>query len=111
MDKRQGKSVTGKVIPELLEKDPKIGRVVRSLIDGTVSDGGSGDFRELYFSLMDGAHWHRADNYHLIGDLNSYVEAKLKLNKDYTDKFAFAKKCWMNILLPHTKKMPRSWAN
>ena len=81
----------------LVEKDPKIGRVVRSLIDGTVSDGGSGDFRELYFSLMDGAHWHRADNYHLIGDLNSYVEAKLKLNKDYTDKFAFAKKCWMNM--------------
>ena len=25
------------------------------------------------------------------------VEAKLKLNKDYTDKFAFAKKCWMNM--------------
>ena len=80
-----------------VEKDPKIGRVVRSLIDGTVSDGGSGDFRELYFSLMDGASWHRADNYHLIGDLNSYVEAKLKLNKDYSDKFAFAKKCWMNM--------------
>ncbi len=80
-----------------VEKDPKIGRVVRSLIDGTVSDGGSGDFRELYFSLMDGASWHRADNYHLIGDLDSYVKAKLKLNKDYSDKFAFAKKCWMNM--------------
>ena len=80
-----------------VEKDPKIGRVIRSLIDGTVSDGGSGDFRELYFSLMDGAHWHRADNYYLIGDLDSYVKAKLKLNKDYTDKFAFAKKCWMNM--------------
>jgi starch phosphorylase len=80
-----------------VEKDPKIGRVIRSLIDGTVSDGGSGDFRELYFSLMDGAHWHRADNYHLIGDLDSYVKAKLKLNKDYTDRFAFTKKCWMNM--------------
>ena len=80
-----------------IENDPKIGRVVRSLIDGTVSDGGSGDFRELYFSLLDGAHWHRADNYYVLGDLDSYVKAKLKLNKDYTDKFAFAKKCWMNM--------------
>ena len=81
----------------LVEKNEKIGRVVRTLIDGTVSDGGTGVFRELYFSLMDGASWHRADNYHLIGDLESYVEAKLKLNKDYSDSYAFAKKCWMNM--------------
>ncbi len=81
----------------LVEKNEKIGRVVRTLIDGTVSDGGTGVFRELYFSLMDGASWHRADNYHLIGDLESYVEAKLRLNKDYSDSYAFAKKCWMNM--------------
>ena len=81
----------------LVEENEKIGRVVRTLIDGTVSDGGTGVFRELYFSLMDGASWHRPDNYHLIGDLESYVEAKLKVNKDYKDKFGFAKKCWMNM--------------
>ncbi len=80
-----------------VENNPKIGRVVRSLIDGTVSDNGTGIFRELYFSLMDGASWHRPDNYHLIGDLESYVEAKLKVNADYSDKLAFAKKCWMNM--------------
>ena len=80
-----------------VENNPKIGRVVRSLIDGTVSDNGTGIFRELYFSLMDGASWHRPDNYHLIGDLESYVEAKLKVNADYSDKSAFAKKCWMNM--------------
>ncbi len=81
----------------LVQKNEKIGCVVRTLIDGTVSDGGTGVFRELYFSLMDGASWHRPDHYHLIGDLESYVEAKLKLNRDYTNKFAFAKKCWMNL--------------
>lgn len=80
-----------------VENNPKIGRVVRSLIDGTVSDNGTGIFRELYFSLMDGASWHRPDNYHLIGDLESYVEAKLKVNADYSDKLAFTKKCWMNM--------------
>lgn len=81
----------------LVEKNEKIARVIRTLIDGTVSDDGMGVFRELYFSLMDGASWHRPDHYHLIGDLESYVEAKLKLNKDYKDRFAFAKKCWMNM--------------
>ena len=63
-----------------VEKDPKIGRVIRSLIDGTVSDGGSGDFRELYFSLMDGAHWHRADNYYVLGDSSSYYYSYDELN-------------------------------
>ena len=80
------------------ENDEKIGRVVRTLIDGTVSDGGTGIFRELYFAIMDGAHWHRPDHYHVLGDLNSYIEAKLDLNKDYrTDKVDFARKCWKNF--------------
>ena len=80
------------------ETNEKIGRVVRTLIDGTVSDGGSVIFRELYFSLMDGASWHRPDHYHVLGDLESYVEAKLKLNADYRkDNVEFARKCWLNM--------------
>ena len=81
------------------ENDEKIGRVVRTLIDGTVSDGGTGIFRDLYFAIMDGASWHRPDHYHVLGDLNSYIEAKLKLNHDYrTDKVEFAGKCWRNFI-------------
>lgn len=81
------------------ENNEKIGRVVRTLIDGTVSDGGSGIFRELYFAIMDGASWHVPDHYHLLGDLESYVEAKLKTNEDYRkDKIAFSKKCWKNMI-------------
>ena len=80
------------------ENDEKIGRVVRTLIDGTVSDGGTGMFRELYFAIVDGASWHRPDHYHVLGDLNSYIEAKLKLNKDYRlDQVEFARKCWKNF--------------
>ena len=80
------------------ETNEKIGRVVRTLIDGTISDGGSGIFRELYFSLMDGASWHRPDHYHVLGDLESYVEAKLRLNADYRkNNEEFAKKCWLNM--------------
>ncbi|MCL2086243.1 MAG: glycogen/starch/alpha-glucan phosphorylase [Oscillospiraceae bacterium] len=81
-----------------MAKFPKTARVTRSLIDGTVSDNGSGIFRELYFSLTDGASWHSPDNYYLLGDLESYIEARLKSNVDYkTDRLNFAKKCWLNI--------------
>ena len=81
---------------KLYAENKKIQRVVSTLIDGTVSDGGSGVFRELYFSLLDGASWHSPDNYYLLGDLESYVDAKLKVNKDYKDRKDFAKKCFMN---------------
>ena len=82
---------------DITESDPKIKRVVSALIDGTVSDGGSGVFRELYFALMEGASWHVPDHYYLLGDLDSYVKAKLTVNRDYSNELAFAKKCWLNI--------------
>lgn len=79
-------------------ENPKIKAVVSSLIDGSVSDGGSGDFRELYTSLLDGASWHAPDHYYLLGDLESYVEAKLRSNADYkNERLAFAKKQWLNM--------------
>ncbi len=83
---------------KLIASDPKIARVVNTLIDGTVSDGGSGDFEELYFALTDGASWHVPDHYYLIGDLDSYVKAKLRANADYKNaRLDFARKCWANM--------------
>ena len=82
---------------KLFAENEKIRRVVETLIDGTCSDGGSGDFRELYYALLDGASWHAPDHYYLLGDLESYVEAKLRCNQDYRDEMAFAKKQWQNI--------------
>ncbi len=84
---------------EITENNEKIGRVVRTLIDGTVSDGGTGIFRELYFALLEGASWHRPDHYYVLGDLESYVEAKLRLNADYRRDIAeFSRKCWKNFI-------------
>ena len=71
--------------------------VVRSLVGGTLSDGGSGDFRELYFSLTDGASWHSPDNYYLLGDLESYVFEKLRCIGDFGDKKLIGKKMWLNM--------------
>ena len=92
-----------KIVPDydsrkIFSSNEKIKKVVSTLIDGTVSDGGSGDFLELYTSLLDGASWHAPDHYYLLGDLESYVETKLKSNSDYgTDRMNFAKKQWLNM--------------
>ena len=83
---------------KVFAEDDMIRRVVTSLIDGTVSDGGSGDFRELYMALLDGASWHAPDHYYLLGDIRSYVEAKLRTNSDYRDdRMGFARKQWLNM--------------
>ena len=69
---------------------------VRSLIDGAFSDGGTGGFEELYNSLIKGASWHKPDNYFVLYDLESFVEALLRINRDYSDKPAFARKQLLN---------------
>lgn len=92
-----------KIVPEydsrsIFSSDDMIRRVVSSLIDGTVSDGGSGDFRELYMSLLDGASWHTPDHYYLLGDIRDYVETKLRCINDYSsDRIGFARKQWLNM--------------
>ncbi len=92
-----------RIVPEydsrkVFAQDAMIKKVVSSLIDGTVSDGGSGDFRELYMSLLDGASWHAPDHYYLLGDIRSYVETKLRCISDYgSDRTAFAAKQWLNM--------------
>ena len=83
---------------KLYSENTRIARVLNTLIDGTFDDGGTGAFRELYFSLLDGASWHRPDHYYVLGDLENYVQAKLKANSDF--KFnhdEFIKKSWINM--------------
>ena len=92
-----------KIVPDydsrkVFAENKMIKRVVSSLINGTVSDGGSGDFRELYTALLDGASWHKPDHYYLLGDIVSYVDTKLRCNRDYSgNRLAFAKKQWLNM--------------
>ncbi len=81
---------------DLYNSNPRIKKVVDTLIDGTLSDDGTGLFKELYTSLLDGASWHKADHYYLLLDLMDYCDTKLRVNKDYSDTIAFRKKCFMN---------------
>lgn len=87
---------------KLIFENEKISRVLNKLIDGTFDDGGipsdqEGSFKELYKALTDGASWHVPDHYYVVGDLESYVDAKLRCNHDYKDELCFAKKCWLNM--------------
>lgn len=81
----------------LYNENPRIHRVLDTLIDGTFDDGGTGTFAELYDALLKGASWHQPDHYFLLEDFESYVDARLSANKRYQDTAAFAKMCWLNM--------------
>lgn len=82
---------------DIYEKNPKIKRVLDALIDGTLDDGNTGVFKELYNSILKGASWHSPDQYYLLLDFESYLQTRIKLNRDYKREKDFAKKAWMNM--------------
>lgn len=79
------------------ERDYKIKRCLDALIDGSLDDGGTGMFRELYTAILDGASWHKPDHYFLLLDFEDFLEKKLQVNRDYSDRYGFARKQWLNI--------------
>lgn len=83
---------------EYYENTPGLKRVVDTLIDRTFDDGGTGMFKELYDSLLIGAHWHRPDNYFIFRDFDEYREAHKKVDKAYRDRLDWARKCLKNIV-------------
>ncbi len=72
-------------------------RVVDKLIDGTFSDNGTGVYREIYDSLLNGGDWNRSDTYFLMKDFDSYRNAQQRVNDSFVNRMEWAKKCWMNI--------------
>ena len=89
----------------IYNSDKHIKRVLDTLIDGTfeeiVEDEEGvieGSFKELYNSLLKGTHWHKPDHYYILHDLNSYFEARLRLNKEFKNEMEFARKCFINTV-------------
>ena len=68
-------------------------RALNTMVDGTVpTDDG---IRRVFDSLVN---WgHSSDNYYLLLDYASYIEAKLKANRDYADRMTFGRKCLVNV--------------
>ncbi|MDE5547460.1 MAG: glycogen/starch/alpha-glucan phosphorylase [Clostridia bacterium] len=81
----------------LLAEKPLHKKAVERLIDGTLFDGGTGCFEELYNALTKGASWHKPDNYFVIYDLEAYVNALLAINRDSGEQKAFALKQLNNV--------------
>ena len=79
----------------IYDTNPRLHRAIDTLVDGTVPT--DDDQRELYHALLDGTSWHKADHYFLLLDYESYMDAKLRANRDYADRLAFGRKCLMNV--------------
>ncbi|MBQ5590122.1 MAG: glycogen/starch/alpha-glucan phosphorylase, partial [Clostridia bacterium] len=82
---------------EYYEKDARIKRCLDALIDGTLDDGKTGMFKELYNAILEGASWHIPDHYFLLLDFDSYIKAKIDINNAQKDKYLYAKKCFINM--------------
>ena len=80
---------------DIYESDAKLRRAVNTLVDGTVPTDDAQ--KELFHALLDGASWHRPDHYFLLLDYSSYMDAKLRVNRDYGERLNFGRKCLMNI--------------
>ncbi|MBR2571032.1 MAG: glycogen/starch/alpha-glucan family phosphorylase [Clostridia bacterium] len=81
---------------EIYDSNEILRGALDQMIDGTFPDP-DGSLRELYDSLLKGASWHRPDHYFVLRDFASYLEAKLRANRDYRDTAAFSEKCLRNI--------------
>ena len=79
----------------IYEINDRLRKAIDTLVDGTVPT--DDDQRELYHALLDGTHWHKADHYFILLDYASYMDAKLKANRDYADRLTFGRKCLLNI--------------
>lgn len=79
----------------IYDTNPRLHRAIDTLVDGTVPT--DYDQRELYTALLDGASWHRPDHYFILKDYDSYLDAKLRANRDYADRLSFGRKCLINV--------------
>ena len=79
----------------IYDSNPYLHRAIDTLVDGTVPT--DDDLKELYHALLDGTNWHKADHYFVLKDYESYINAKLQVNKDYADCLNFGRKCLMNV--------------
>ena len=79
----------------IYDHNENLRRAVNTLVDGTVPT--DGDQQELFHALLDGTPWHQADHYFLLMDYESYIDTKLRANRDYADRLAFGRKCLVNV--------------
>ena len=75
------------------DANPDLRRAVDTMINGTVeTDDG---IREVYDKLIN---WGpSSDQYYVMLDYPSYIDTKLRANREYADRLTFGRKCLMNV--------------
>ncbi|MBR4291354.1 MAG: glycogen/starch/alpha-glucan phosphorylase [Oscillospiraceae bacterium] len=74
----------------IYDSNADLRRALNTLVDGTVkTDDG---LSNLFNQLVNGS-----DQYYLLLDYASYLEAKLQANRDYAERMDFGRKCLVNI--------------
>ena len=77
----------------IYDSNADLRRALNTMVDGTVpTDDG---IRHVFDTLVN---WgHNSDQYYVLLDYASYIDAKLKANADYADRMTFGRKCLVNI--------------
>lgn len=75
---------------QLYESDKDIKKVLDCLLDGTLDDGKTGMFKELFQSLTN------EDKYFVLVDFESCKKAKIEINQCQKNEKHFYKKCFIN---------------
>jgi len=73
-------------------ENPSIKRVVDTLINGTLDDGKTGYFEDLYNALLE-----ERDQYYVLADFDAFKKTQEKVFEDYKDKKKWAQKCFANL--------------
>ena len=87
------------------ETKPKIRRVLDALINGTLDDGKSGMFEDLYKSLLE------EDRYFVLMDFEDFLNKRKELNENQKNEADFTRKCWLNMCASGKFSSDRTIAN
>ena len=81
---------------DIYNTDADIRTILTQLINGHYAPENSELFRELYNSLLEPVDGARPDQYFILKDFRSYVEAQKKIQEIYVDKQRWAKMAMLN---------------
>ncbi|MFA9465118.1 MAG: glycogen/starch/alpha-glucan phosphorylase [Velocimicrobium sp.] len=82
---------------QIYNSDEEIRNIVNQLIDGTFDHGDHELFQELYHSLLDKNGGEAADQYFILKDFHSYVDAQKRIDAMYREQSVFAKVVMLNV--------------
>ncbi len=87
------------------ETKPKIKRVLDALVNGTLDDGKTGMFEDLYKSLLE------EDRYFVLLDFEDFLNKRKELNENQKNEIDFTRKCWLNMCASGKFSSDRTIAN